>query len=154
MLSVAGIFLKNREHRGYLAPRKSFCPFCRGGVRVRCHPGSPARHQLHSRNCPSRSAPSALNLDPEIWQSSSSRLRKAYVATSPRQGAPKRSDGGLVVVLVLDSVDFRASKRARFPATILFRSLMARYRRPRERGRRRARERVLNFGVYAKHIQA
>ena len=130
MLSVAGIFLKNREHRGYLAPRKSFCPFCRGGVRVRCHPGSPARHQLHSRNCPSRSAPSALNLDPEIWQSSSS----SWSSSSSIQwtsAPPKEPD---------------------FPQQFCSAGLRARYRQPRERGRRRARARVPNFGLYAKHV--
>jgi hypothetical protein len=50
-----------------------------------------------------------LKPDPEIWESSLSRLRKAtrlsspksYVAASPAQGAPKRSDG--VVVLVLEA---------------------------------------------------
>jgi len=53
----------------------------------------PARHQLHSRNCPSCSAPSALNLDPEIWESSSSSIQWT-------SAPPKEPD---------------------FPATILFR---------------------------------
>ena len=60
-----------------------------------------------------------LNLNTEVDDSCSSRLRKAYVAASSPaflnhcQGAPKRSGGGLVVVLVLDLLGFWGREEVR-----------------------------------------
>jgi hypothetical protein len=68
----------------------------------------------------------AFRSNTELDDSCSSRLRKAYVvAGSPAflnhcHGAPKRSGGGLVIVLVLNLLDFCVEERPDGSAIILF----------------------------------
>jgi hypothetical protein len=62
------------------------------------------------------------------------------------QGAPKRSDGGLVVVLVLDLLGFCVETRPDYSRTISF------YQRDRENSRAQDEHEhdLLNFGIWVK----
>src|SRR6516225_1906323 len=71
-----------------------------------------ARHQLHSRNCPSCSAPSALNLDPEIWESSSS----SWSSSSSIQwtsAPPKEPDFPATILFPWSNGEISATSRTR-----------------------------------------
>ena len=78
MLSVAGIFLKNREHRGYLAPRKSFCPFCRAEFTVRRRLGAASRGTHHHRDAKFESTPSFALLSIKILFSCEDFTEKSF----------------------------------------------------------------------------